>query len=184
MPSSKPISEILSEASIRDGMTVTPDGKSCGRVIHGVKIRDLVLHTDARGTLCELYDPRWEFHEAPMVFSYFYTVRPGWVKGWAMHKTHEDRYCLIHGELKVVLYDAREDSPTFGLVQEIFMTEHPRQLLSIPTGVWHADHNIGQKDVLVVNFPTIPYNHSAPDKYRLPVGTNLIPYQFGDIQGF
>ena len=180
----QPISEILSNASIRDGMTVTPEGKTCAKLVHGVKMRDLVLHTDARGVVCEMYDPRWGFHEAPMVFSYFYTVRPGWVKGWAMHKTHDDRYCLITGEMKVVLYDSREDSPTFGLIQEIFLTEHRRQLLRIPFGVWHADQNIGLKEVLVVNFPTIQYDHSSPDKYRLPVGTNLIPYQFGHVQGF
>jgi dTDP-4-dehydrorhamnose 3,5-epimerase len=183
MSSAKPLSEILNEASIQDGMTVTPEGKSCARPVHGVKMRDLVLHTDDRGSVCEMYDPRWGFHEAPLVFTYFYTIRPGWVKGWSMHKIHEDRYCLVQGEMKVVLYDAREDSPTFGLVQEIFLTEHRRQLLSIPTGVWHADQNIGQKEVLVVNFPTIQYNHSAPDKYRLPVGTDLIPYQFGAIKG-
>lgn len=184
MSSAKLISEILSAASIRDGKTVTPEGKSCARLVHGVKMRDLVLHTDDRGTLCEMHDPRWGFHESPVVFTYFYTIRPGWVKGWAMHKTHDDRYCLMQGEMKVVLYDTREESPTFGLVQEIFLTEHRRQLLSIPSGVWHADHNIGQKDVMVVNFPTIQYDHSAPDKYRLPLGTDLIPYQFGDVQGF
>lgn len=66
----QPISEILSNASIRDGMTVTPEGKTCAKLVHGVKMRDLVLHTDARGVVCEMYDPRWGFHEAPMVFSY------------------------------------------------------------------------------------------------------------------
>ena len=184
MSESQPISEVLSAASVRDGRTVTADGKSCARLVDGVKMRDLVLHTDARGVVCEMYDPRWGFNEAPVVFTYFYTVRPGWVKGWAVHKTHEDRYCLVLGEMKVVLFDARGESPTFGLVQEIFLTEHRRQLLSIPAGVWHADQNIGQKDVMVVNFPTIPYDHNSPDKYRLPVGTDLIPYQFGNVQGF
>ncbi len=184
MSESKPISEVLNDASIRDGKTVTPEGKSCARMVHGVNMRDLVLHTDDRGTVCEMYDPRWGFHPAPLVFTYFYTVRPGWVKGWAMHKLHEDRYCMMQGEMKLVLYDAREDSPTFGLVQEIFLSEHRRQLLSIPTGVWHADQNIGDRDALVVNFPTIQYDHESPDKYRLPVGTPLIPYDFGPLKGF
>lgn len=184
MSPAKPISQVLSEASIQDGMTVTAEGKESAREVHGVRRRDLVLHTDDRGTVCEMYDPRWGFHEAPMVFTYFYTVRPGWIKGWAMHKAHDDRYCLLQGEMKVVLYDSREDSPTFGLVQEIFLSEHRRQLLSIPSGVWHADQNIGEKDVMVVNFPTIQYDHSSPDKYRLPVGTGLIPYQFQSAGGF
>ena len=33
-----------------------------------------------------------------------------------MHKRHEDRYFVLHGEMEVVLYDDREDSSTRGLV--------------------------------------------------------------------
>jgi dTDP-4-dehydrorhamnose 3,5-epimerase len=29
-----------------------------------------------------------------------------------------------------------------------------------------------------VNFPTIQYDHSAPDKWRLSLDTPLIPYRF------
>ena len=47
--------------------------------------------------------------------------------------------------------------------------------MTVPKFVWHADHNIGTNDVLVVNFPTEPYDHANPDKYRLPLNTPLIP---------
>lgn len=174
----------LDQASIRDGFTVTQEGAERRRLIEGVGIRDLVLHTDARGTVCEMYDPRWGFTPDPIVFTYFYTIRPGWVKGWSHHKIHEDRYCLMQGEMKVVLYDSRPDSPTYGMVNEIFLSEQRRQLMSIPRLVWHADENVGSKDVLVVNFPTIPYDHSNPDKYRLPLDTDLIPYKFENLKGF
>ena len=174
----------LDHASIRDGFTVTAEGADRRRLIEGVVIRDLVLHTDARGTVCEMYDSRWDFNPDPLVFTYFYTIRPGWAKGWAHHKLHEDRYCIMQGEMKVVLYDPRPDSPTFGLVNEIYLSEHCRQLLSIPRLVWHADENVGSKDLLVVNFPTIPYDHANPDKYRLPLDTDLIPYKFQNLKGF
>jgi dTDP-4-dehydrorhamnose 3,5-epimerase len=176
--------QTLDQACHRDQRTVTPAGERCETLIHGVKMRDLVLHTDDRGTVCEMYDPRWGFNPDPLVFTYFYTLRPGWVKGWAHHKEHSDRYCILQGEMKVVLYDPRPDSPTYGQVQEIYLTEHRRQLLSIPPLVWHADENIGIKDVLVVNFPTIQYDHANPDKYRLPVNTDLIPYKFKNARGF
>jgi len=57
-------------------------------------------------------------------------------------------------------------------------------IVNIPTNVWHADRNIGTTDVLVVNFPTQPYDHAHPDKYRLPLDTDLIPYSFGDARGW
>ena len=179
-----PTNESLLAASKKDVQTVTTQGVSTSGLPEGVNMRDLVVHTDDRGTVCEMYDPRWNWHPEPLVFTYYYTVRPGWVKGWAVHKTHDDRYCLLSGEMKVVLYDARPESATFGRVFEIYLSEQRRQLLSIPPGVWHADQNIGQKDVLVVNFPTIQYDHTNPDKYRLPPDTDLIPYKFKDVKGY
>jgi dTDP-4-dehydrorhamnose 3,5-epimerase len=92
-------SQILEAASLKDGQFVTPEGKPCRRMIEGVRIRDLVLHTDDRGTVCEMFDPRWGWHPDPLVFTYFYTIRPGLIKGWAMHKNHEDRYCIMQGEI-------------------------------------------------------------------------------------
>lgn len=181
---SSELADRLEQASLRDGMTVTKEGKPCASMIEGVRMRELVLHTDDRGTVCEMFDPRWGWHPDPLVFSYFYTIRPGLIKGWAMHKTHEDRYCLLQGEMKVVLYDARPEASTFREIREIYLTEHRRQLLSIPIGVWHADQNVGSKDCLIVNFPTIQYDHANPDKYRLPLDTDLIPYKFNQLQGY
>ena len=179
-----PTYETLLEESKQDAQTVTPAGTSCARLPEGVRVRDLIVHTDERGTVCEMYDPRWNWHPDPLVFSYYYTIRPGWVKGWAVHKMHDDRYCILQGEMKVVLYDSRPDSPTYGLVSEVYLTEQRRSLLSIPPGVWHADQNVGEKDVLIVNFPTIQYDHTKPDKYRLPVDTDLIPYKFTGVKGY
>jgi len=31
---------------------------------------------------------------------------------------------------------------------------------------------------MMVNMPTRQYNHENPDKYRLPLDTDLIPYDF------
>ncbi|NJL93698.1 MAG: dTDP-4-dehydrorhamnose 3,5-epimerase [Anaerolineae bacterium] len=168
----------------QDQATVTPDGQPLAKVPHGVTFRPLTTHVDDRGNVCEMYDPRWGWHPEPLVFTYFYTIRPGVIKGWAMHKRHEDRYFIMFGEMEVVLYDAREDSPTFGLVSKIYLSEFNRRLMNIPRGVWHADRNVGSKDVVVVNFPTIPYDHHDPDKYRLPPDTDQIPYKFDNPVGW
>jgi dTDP-4-dehydrorhamnose 3,5-epimerase len=31
---------------------------------------------------------------------------------------------------------------------------------------------------MFINLPTAPYKHADPDKYRLPLDTDEIPYQF------
>ena len=161
---------------VRDRQTVTADGVPIDRLVDGMEMRDLVTHTDDRGTVFEIYDARWGWHEEPLVFSYVFTIRPGMTKGWGLHRLHEDRYALLFGEMELICYDAREDSPTHGLVSKLVLSEHRRRLVNVPTGVWHANRNIGARDVVIVNFPTTPYDHGAPDKERLPLDTPLIPY--------
>jgi len=168
---------------VKDGATVTPEGRSLARVPAGVTFRDAATISDDRGSVVEMFDPRWGWHRDPMVFSYCFTVRPGVVKGWGVHRRHEDRYFILFGEVLVVLYDEREDSPTRGLVAKVVLSEHHRRLMNIPAGVWHADQNLGTTDAVLVNFPTIPYDHADPDKFRLPLVNDRIPYRFEGVRG-
>lgn len=172
----------ISQAA-REPQTVTPEGKSLVKLPHGAKLRDLVTHVDDRGTLFEAYDCRWGWHDAPLVYAYFLTIRPGITKGWGYHEDHDDRYCIVSGEVEVVLYDDRPESPTRGLVSQVALSHYRRQLLCIPARVWHADRNLGTTDVLMVNFPTRPYDHAHPDKYKLPLNNDVIPHKFDNPRG-
>jgi len=171
-------------AATRDLPTVTADGEPLGRLIEGVKIRQARTHSDARGSVIEIFDQRWGWHPAPVASLHCFTIRPGYVKGWGLHEGHEDRYFILSGEMELVLFDPRPESPTCGEVCKILLSEHNRCLVNIPSHVWHADHNIGTKDVIVIDMPTVPYAHGNPDKYRLPIDTPLIPYSFGDARGW
>jgi dTDP-4-dehydrorhamnose 3,5-epimerase len=170
-------------AAKRDKQMAHPDGRPFGRLTEGVTFRELTTHSDERGSVVELFDPRWNWHPDPLVFVYCFTIRPGMVKGWNIHLEHEDRYIIQQGEMELVLFDPRPDSSTTGEICRIVLSEFNRRLVNIPKGVWHADHNIGTKDVVAVNFPTTPYEHSNPDKYRLPIDTDLIPYSFKNARG-
>ena len=138
----------------REIATVTPSGERLQQLPDGVSFRDAVTHIDDRGSVCELFDPRWGWSDDPLLYAYFFTLRPGMVKGWGMHMEHEDRYFILYGDLEVVLYDDRVDSPTRGLVSRIYLSEQHRRLMNIPAGIWHANRNVGQRDVTAINFPT------------------------------
>jgi dTDP-4-dehydrorhamnose 3,5-epimerase len=166
-------------AEIQDTQTVTAAGERIEPLPAGMIVRDLTTHTDGRGTVCELYDPRWGVHPDPLVFSYVFTIRPGAAKGWGVHRRHDDRYAFLQGELELVLYDGRTDVETSGLEARLFLSGFQRKLVTIPTGVWHAERNVGQTDVVVVNFPTIQYDHTSPDKFRLPLDTDELPVKLG-----
>jgi dTDP-4-dehydrorhamnose 3,5-epimerase len=168
----------------RDVQTATPDGQLVHSLIDGVVVRLATTLPDERGEVCEVYDPAWGLSGEPLVYAYQVTIRPQKVKGWVVHHEQDDRLFCALGVLKIVLYDGRQSSPTYGTINEIVLSERNRGLVIIPRGVFHAIQNVGTTDALFFNLPTRPYNHAAPDKYRLPLDTDQIPYQFAPRLGW
>jgi dTDP-4-dehydrorhamnose 3,5-epimerase len=163
---------------VKDTPTVTPDGESLHPRIDGVIVRRLRTIEDARGEITEVYRPDWGLHPDPLVYVYQSTLRPAAIKGWIVHERQEDRLFLNVGVMRWVLYDLRPGSPTCGLLNEFVFSERNRALLIIPRGVYHAVQNIGTTDAMFINMPTRPYDHSDPDKLRLPVKNDRIPFDF------
>jgi dTDP-4-dehydrorhamnose 3,5-epimerase len=167
----------------RDRQTVTPEGESVQALIAGVRVRRAITHEDDRGSVCEMLGAGWDFDDAPIVYAYQATIRPRKIKGWVVHFDQDDRLFFSSGSVQLVLYDGRPNSETHGTINELFFSEYNRALVRIPRGVYHALRNIGETDALFVNLPTRPYNHVVPDKYRLPLDTEAIPYRFTDRLG-
>lgn len=168
----------------KDVQTVTANGQSIQKLIHGVSVQPSQTHVDDRGTLCEIFSPYRAPHPAPLVYVYQFTIRPGKIKGWHAHHLHDDRIFISQGQVKVVLYDDRSDSPTFGMINEIYRSDTSRDLMVIPAFVYHAHQNVGSTDALFVSMPSRPYDHQSPDVYRFPIDTDQIPYRFEDRKGW
>ncbi len=175
---------MIDENLRQDVQTVRADGEPVGQLIDGVVVRHQVSQIDERGTLCEILDPRWDVSHAPIVYVYQFTIRPGKAKGWHVHRLHDDRIFISRGELKVVLYDARPESPTSGMINELYRSELRRSLMVIPRGVFHAHVNVGATEALLVSMPTRGYDHASPDVFRLPLDTDAIPYRFEELRGW
>jgi dTDP-4-dehydrorhamnose 3,5-epimerase len=111
-------------------------------VIDGVLVHPLRRIPDERGSVMHMLketDPHFtRFGEI-----YFSTVYPGAVKGWHLHDRMVLHYAVPHGQIKMVLYDDREGSPTRGEVQEIFMGDSNYVLVRVPAGVWNGFKGIG-----------------------------------------
>ncbi|CAN7611971.1 hypothetical protein LJR235_004527 [Pararhizobium sp. LjRoot235] len=87
-------------ASAQDQRTVDDRRRSTAPLLDGMSFYDTNRHDDDRGSVTEIFDPRWGWHSDPLVFSYAFTIRPGIVKGWGLHKLHEDRYFVLSGGLE------------------------------------------------------------------------------------
>ncbi|HKP91364.1 MAG TPA: dTDP-4-dehydrorhamnose 3,5-epimerase family protein [Thermoleophilaceae bacterium] len=177
MASRPPIDIDVPAPGSPEPQTVTPEGERLDEFIDGVSLRPAITHSDERGSLTEIYDPAWGFTDEPLVYVYESRIHPGQKKAWIVHFEQDDRLFFSVGSAKVVLYDARTDSPTQGQVQELFLGTVNRGLLRIPAGVVHGIVNIGPDEVRFVNMPTRAYRHEQPDKLRFAADTDAIPYE-------
>jgi dTDP-4-dehydrorhamnose 3,5-epimerase len=162
-------------------------GVSCAspgekRLIAGVKIRRLPTLPDERGVLTEILradDP--EYRRFGQV--YMTTTYPGVVKGWHYHERQTDMVCCVWGELKLVLYDAREGSATQAVVNEFFLGDSNRLLVKVPSGVYHGWKCVGEHTALILNVPDQVYDYQAPDEHRMDPHQNDIPYDWARRDG-
>jgi dTDP-4-dehydrorhamnose 3,5-epimerase len=168
----------------QDVSTVHSDGRSKQTLIEGVIVRPAITHVDERGTLTEIFNPAWGIVDFPLVYIYQSTIRPGKAKGWVEHHIQTERLFISQGHLKWALYDNRPESPTYKMVNVIYQSEINRCMIIIPNYVMHAVQNIGTTDATFINMPSHPYNHAEPDKYRLPLTNDIIPYRFDDTPGW
>ncbi len=177
--SGEPTSALAPERGRKDQQFARPDGTLVDSTIDGVVVRPAVTLPDDRGEVLEVLSAGWiELRGAPIPHVYMATIEPGVIKGWICHKLQDDRSVALFGRLRWVLFDGRADSPTFGVVQVRTFTERNRHLIIVPAGVWHAVENVGSTEAAFVNLPTRAYQHDDPDKYRLPLDTPEIPFQF------
>ena len=169
---------------VKDKQTVNAKGESVAKRIEGVAMRLLRPIEDKRGEIVEVFRPAWNFHPDPLVYVYQISIRPGAIKGWVMHKLQDDRVFISSGVMRWALFDNRPESPTYKLLNIFTFSERNRHLFVIPRGVFHAVQNIGQTEAVFVNLPTRAYNHEDPDKFRMPIKNDLIPFSFDDGRGW
>jgi dTDP-4-dehydrorhamnose 3,5-epimerase len=152
------------------------------RLIDGVKVKQLRVIPDERGRLMEILRCDDEqFTKFGQV--YMTTAYPGVVKGWHYHKKQIDNMAVVRGMMKLVLYDSRENSPTYKLLNEFFFGEHRPLLIQIPPFVFHGFKAISEYEAIVINLPTEPYNYEEPDEYRVHPHENDIPYDWARKDG-
>jgi dTDP-4-dehydrorhamnose 3,5-epimerase len=155
------------------------DAANDAGVIHGVTTQELVLHSDQRGSLCELLTTR-DGPIDPIVHVYQVTAEVGSVRAWIYHRRQYDRLAFTQGRFRVALYDIRPDSPTRAMLNVFVLGRERPTLLCIPPYVIHGVQNIGNEVAMFVNMPTRAYRPDEPDKHRLDVGDKRIPFRFDE----
>src|SRR3989338_2017289 len=147
---------VSSGRPVRPGAALTCDYREWN-MIEGIAIRPLKQISDERGKLMHMLkrdDPWFEkFGEI-----YFSTVYPGAIKGWHLHKVMILNYAVVKGNIKLVLFDMKDDSSTKAELQEIFVGDKNYCLVRMPPGVANGFKGIGVEEAIVANCPSHPHN--------------------------
>src|SRR3954447_1895273 len=143
--------------------------------IDGVDVIPLRRMPDERGTIFHMLratDPHFrQFGEI-----YFSSIYPGVIKGWHLHHEMTLNYACIHGRIKLVCYDDRDDSPTKGQLAETFLGPDNYSLAVIPPNVWNGMKCMGQDYSIVANCAT--HIHDPSRSERMDPFDNPIPYDW------
>ncbi len=107
---------------------------------------------------------------------YFSVAYPGVIKGWHLHTKTTLNYAVVIGMIKLVLYDNREDSPTYGQINEIFTGEDNYSLVRIVPGIVNGYKVVGVKPAIVANCATLPYD--PEEMIRIDPFNADIPYDW------
>ena len=132
-------------------------------MIDGVKIIPLRTILDERGMVRHMLR-RTDPHFGGFGEIYFSVIFPGAIKAWHRHRKMELNYAVVSGNIKLVLWDGREGSPTRGETQEIFMGEDNYVLVKVPPGVVNGFIALGNERAIIANCATIPHDPAEMEK--------------------
>jgi dTDP-4-dehydrorhamnose 3,5-epimerase len=172
-------SEWLLDGAVKDQQSITADWEPVNQTrIDGVRLREIKHVLKDSGYLTEIYRRDWLPDDEPVEQVFQVVLDPGRLSAWHAHERTTDRLMVIRGLMKVALYDGRQDSRTFGLVNVFRCGEQRPALIVVPPRVWHGVANIGEVSSAVINLVDRAYEYERPDHWRLPPDTDRIPYRF------
>jgi len=144
-------------------------------MIEGVIITPLKQIKDDRGKVMHMLRSDWDLFE-DFGEIYFSNVNPGIVKGWKKHTRMIQNLVCIVGNMRLVIYDDRDDSNTKGEVQEIVFGEDNYCLVTIHPGVWMGFASVDNQKSMLANCASIV--HDPQESITIPWDDTYIPYSW------
>jgi dTDP-4-dehydrorhamnose 3,5-epimerase len=150
--------------------------------IDGLRFRPVrpVPHED--GTVAEVARAVWPEIDLEIVQVHITTTLAGRVRAWGLHQASTDRLFVVSGLVSIVVYDGREDSPTYKCLNEFRVSQRNPGLLVIPPNLYHGWKNIGIDEAFIINMPSSQYDHEGPDAldlpYESPRAEEIVPFRW------
>jgi dTDP-4-dehydrorhamnose 3,5-epimerase len=107
--------------------------------------------------------------------AYFSTIHFNDTKPWKKHLEMTLNFVVPIGEIRFVIFDDREDSPTKNSFFDVTLGENDYQRITIPPGVWVAFHGVGSKYNLLLNLANLEHD---PNEIERKEELSDIAYQW------
>jgi len=146
-------------------------------MINGVKIKKIERFFDDRGFFSEVVKFGEEVFKEIKQTSYTETY-PGVIKAFHWHEKQQDIWFPVKGNIQIVLYDLRADSPTKGETQVIYAGESNPLVVLIPAGVAHGYRVLGEKTAGLFYHTSEVYDAKNPDEKRIPFDDPKISFDW------
>jgi dTDP-4-dehydrorhamnose 3,5-epimerase len=143
--------------------------------IEGVSIWPLKKIHDERGSVMHMLRCDSHFFEK-FGEIYFSTLNKGVVKAWKYHNLMTQNITIPYGLIKLVIFDDRESSKTFGAIEELVIGQSQYSLVTIPPKLWYGFQNISSGHSIIANCTTIPYNEK--EVIRCSIEDSIISYHW------
>lgn len=146
--------------------------------LEGVRVLRLSQLTDDRGFFFEIFREKANHAASAELAEFFRDVRvaqmnfstvdaEGHVKGLHYHLRQDDIWFFPPpSKAKVVLYDIRKSSPTFGGTQTLVAGGGQNLLIRIPSGVAHGYRPLTNPCSLIY-IVTETFDPASPDEFRI-----------------
>ena len=122
--------------------------------IDGVHLIRLTRHDDGRGHLIETLRRDELPLKIDFAMSYVSFTLPGKSRGPHEHREQTDVFAFTGpGRLKLVMWDNRRESPTYGRMSEHTLGEGAPATVIVPPGVVHGYVNVSDEPAMVLNYP-------------------------------
>ena len=145
-------------------------------LISGINIIPLNKICDNRGAVLHVLKST-DSHFTKFGEAYFSKINSGVVKGWKYHKKMTQNFSVPSGKLKLVFYDSRKNSKTFGVTNEIFLDlKENYNLLQVPPKIWYSFKCISEDDCLLLNIADIP--HDSNESHNEDINSDIIKYKW------
>ena len=146
------------------------------QVIVGVEVLPLQQIVDERGAVLHMMRADSPlFHRFGEV--YFSFVNPGIVKAWKRHRETTQHFAVPVGRIRLVLFDDRAGSASFGSLQELDSGQPDEYcLVKIPPQVWYGFKGISDTPAMIANITDLP--HEPQESESVDVTDGPVAYRW------